>query len=173
MREAIGATWIMGIVIVFIALFSAYLAFSINYTKAFRVKNGIVERIEKYNGFNDLAINDIKKLIDDIKYASTGNCKNVVSEISQTGGSKSMFVGVTGASVSGKNSNASAGEKSNYCIQKVYSKGTSDQIATSYYKAYVFFNIAMPIGDMSNWFFTTGETMTLSYPEEIPVFKVV
>ena len=30
MREAIGATWIMGIVIAFIALFSGFLAFSIN-----------------------------------------------------------------------------------------------------------------------------------------------
>ena len=52
MRESIGATWLMGIVMVFIALFASFLAFSINYSKAFRVKDGIVDRIERYNGLS-------------------------------------------------------------------------------------------------------------------------
>ncbi len=39
MKESIGGTWLLGFVLVFIVIFSAYLAVSINYTKAFKVKN--------------------------------------------------------------------------------------------------------------------------------------
>jgi hypothetical protein len=43
MREAIGGTWIFSIVIVFIVLFSSYLAISVNYSKAFKVKKVIYQ----------------------------------------------------------------------------------------------------------------------------------
>ena len=42
MRDSIGGTWIMGIFIVFIALFASFMAYSISYTRAFRVKNEII-----------------------------------------------------------------------------------------------------------------------------------
>ena len=45
MREAIGGTWLFGIVILFIALFSAFLAYSVSYTKAFNTKNEIIKEI--------------------------------------------------------------------------------------------------------------------------------
>ena len=47
MREAIGGTWLFGIVILFIALFSAFLAYSVSYTKAFNTKNEIINIIER------------------------------------------------------------------------------------------------------------------------------
>lgn len=52
MREAIGGTWLLGIVVLFIVLFSAFLALSVNYTKAFKVKNKIVNIIEENEGFS-------------------------------------------------------------------------------------------------------------------------
>ncbi len=52
MREAIGGSWMLGIVVVFIMLFTAYLAVSINYTKAFKVKNRIINLIEENEGFS-------------------------------------------------------------------------------------------------------------------------
>ena len=58
MRESIGGAWLFGIVIVFIFMFSGFLAYSISYTKAFNVKNEVVNYIEhnrgfsKYNGSN-------------------------------------------------------------------------------------------------------------------------
>ena len=62
MREAIGATWITGVVLAFIALFSGYLALSINYSKAFKVKDGIVDRLEKHSGPETRSIMDRKFL---------------------------------------------------------------------------------------------------------------
>ena len=74
MREAIGGTWIMGIVIVFVVLFSSFLAYSISYTKAFNVKNQIINYIEHKEGFtkssNDVANIPIEQLLleaDNIK----------------------------------------------------------------------------------------------------------
>lgn len=51
MRESIGGTWLIGIVALFIVLFSAFMAYSINYTKAFRAKNGIIDLIEQNEGY--------------------------------------------------------------------------------------------------------------------------
>ena len=55
MKEAIGGSYIFEIVIVFIALFSAFLVYSISYTKAFRVKNEILSLIEENQGYTTSA----------------------------------------------------------------------------------------------------------------------
>lgn len=49
MKEAIGNAFVMGLVITFIILFMVFFASSLAYTKAFKVKNKIVEIIEKYD----------------------------------------------------------------------------------------------------------------------------
>ena len=47
MREAIGGTWLTQLIIIFMLIFVAFLALSLNYTKAFKVKNEILSIIEK------------------------------------------------------------------------------------------------------------------------------
>ncbi len=59
MRESIGGTWLLGFVVLFIVLFSGYLAVSINYTKAFKVKNQIINLIEQNEGFRTSAFSNI------------------------------------------------------------------------------------------------------------------
>ena len=51
MKESIGGTWLIGIVALFIVLFSAFMAYSINYTKAFRAKNSVIDLIEQSEGY--------------------------------------------------------------------------------------------------------------------------
>lgn len=51
MRESIGGGWLMSIVVLFIVLFSGYLAVSVNYSKAFKVKNYILSVIEQREGY--------------------------------------------------------------------------------------------------------------------------
>lgn len=46
MRDAIGGVVNIQIILVFIVIVSGYLAFSVNYTKAFRVKNKIITTLE-------------------------------------------------------------------------------------------------------------------------------
>lgn len=50
MRDAFGGVANLVIIIVFLVLVSGYLAFNVNYTKAFRVKNKIVSTFEQYEG---------------------------------------------------------------------------------------------------------------------------
>ena len=64
MREAIGGTWLFTIVIVFIVLFSSYLAISVNYSKAFKVKNGIVDLIEQNEGLSSETQTQISNYLD-------------------------------------------------------------------------------------------------------------
>ena len=50
MRDAIGSTIMVTIIIAFIVIVSSYLAYNVNYTKAFRMKNKIISIYEDYNG---------------------------------------------------------------------------------------------------------------------------
>ena len=49
MNEAIGNSFVLGVVLFFVAVFGVFFATSTAYTKAFKVKNKIVELIEKYD----------------------------------------------------------------------------------------------------------------------------
>lgn len=61
MRESIGGAWLVGIVITFVVLFTSYLALSVNYSKAFKVKNEIISLIEENEGLTDKAQEKIVK----------------------------------------------------------------------------------------------------------------
>ena len=50
MRDAFGGIANMVVIIVFLVIVSGYLAFNVNYTKAFRVKNKIISTFEQYEG---------------------------------------------------------------------------------------------------------------------------
>lgn len=50
MRDAFGGVANLVIIVVFLVLVSGYLAFNVNYTKAFRVKNKIISTYEQYEG---------------------------------------------------------------------------------------------------------------------------
>ena len=50
MRDSSGGVVVLAIIVVFITFVSAYMAFNVNYTKAFRMKNKIIDTIEKYDG---------------------------------------------------------------------------------------------------------------------------
>lgn len=171
MRESIGAAWLTIIVMTFIVLFSGFLAFSVNYSKAFRIKDGIVERIEEYNGFNDSAVNDINSYMGEINYNSKGNCSLFVGK-NVEGVSNSGNVQVPYAGVSGTNVKVSPNERDtyNYCVQKVsaYFSSQSNTMSSAYYKVVVFFSLQIGninLGLSSN-FNVTGETITMYYPSD-------
>ncbi len=55
MRDAFGGIVNLSMIVVFLVLVCGYLAFNVNYTKAFRVKNYIITTIEQYEGNCDNA----------------------------------------------------------------------------------------------------------------------
>ena len=170
MRESIGTAWIMIIVMTFIALFSGYLAFSINYSKSFRVKDGIIERIHKHNGINQKAVDEIDDYLNQINYNAKGNCQKYYDEYRDISSSVEA-AGFNGKTHKTINSNPTR-ENFNYCIFKVKNslKGESTKTAdasSAYYKVVVFFSLQ--IGNISFFsnFKTTGETGTIYYPKDV------
>ena len=53
MRDAIGGVFTLQIILVFVLLINGYMAYSVNYTRAFRVKNEIINIIEQKEGFTE------------------------------------------------------------------------------------------------------------------------
>lgn len=72
MKEAIGGTAIFQIVIVFILLFTGFMCLSINRSKAFNVKDKIIQTIQAYNGLTDEAREDIAEYLRESSYRTTG-----------------------------------------------------------------------------------------------------
>ncbi len=166
MRESIGATWILGIVIFFIVLFTGFLAFSINYSKAFRVKDGIVERLEKYNGPNLDAFVDIQSFLDEVAYSSTGPCAGEFPN-------GEPYIGVFGTSsdISAIEHHPSADNRYTYCIGKVQANTSTFVMDSAYYRVVVFFNLALPIFGNKINFHATGETSNIYFPDECTFFN--
>ena len=72
MKEAIGGTLTIYLILIFMLILSGYMAFSVNYTKAFRVKNEVINLIEQYEGHTDNAIQQINEYLKKMNYATTG-----------------------------------------------------------------------------------------------------
>lgn len=89
MRESIGGTWILSIVMTFLMLFTAYLAVSVNYAKAFRIKNNIISKIETMEidtvaGEKSLDVIQSTSFGDDIRNYLTSQAYIVQGDCSDT-----------------------------------------------------------------------------------------
>ena len=74
MRDAVGGTTVMAIIIIFIIIASGYMAFNVNYTKAFRMKDKLVTMYEKYNGnCNNDCRHEIGEYAKDVGYVHNNN----------------------------------------------------------------------------------------------------
>ena len=56
MRDAIGQVFALQVILIFVMLINGYMAYSVNYTRAFRVKNQIVNIIEEYPSFDQVTL---------------------------------------------------------------------------------------------------------------------
>lgn len=68
MKEAVGSTQLLRIVLIFLAVYIMFMATIINYTTTFRVKNQIVTIIERQEGFDEDAVNSY--LLNTARYTS-------------------------------------------------------------------------------------------------------
>ena len=74
MRDALGGTVSLVIVTVFIVIALGYMAFNVNYTKAFRMKDKIIALYDDFEGNCDSACNQaISDYADTLGYATGGN----------------------------------------------------------------------------------------------------
>ena len=141
MREAIGGTWIFSIVVVFIVLFSSYLAISVNYSKAFKVKDGIINILEKGEGYNTSTDDEIKEYLSNVGYNVYNKCEGYTGKLPSTNNSNSY----------------------KYCIKATTNE---ENIKRTYYSVKVFFKLDLPILGSIFVFPVTGETKAIYYAED-------
>jgi len=159
MREAIGATWIMGIVVFFIVLFSAFLALSVNYSRAFNVKNTIVDIIEKHGGHDICACCEILDYLHTVGFHVAGNCRIRYREAEP------------GADSSETRGFALLSDGPRYCIAEHQwvrqDPGGQDLLGgmrQSHFTVSVFFQVDIPIFRDLFMFPVFGETKTITMP---------
>lgn len=68
MREAIGGTYLVKMFMLFLVIYVIFIAMALNYAKAFKTKNGIIDSIEVYEGYNDLSKAAIEEFLDKVGY---------------------------------------------------------------------------------------------------------
>lgn len=151
MREAIGGTWLFGLVITFIVFFASFLAISVNYSKAFNVKNNIVDMISKYEGNNCNARIKIGNYLNDVGYLVSGDCGSID--------------GVEYEPYDLKGNKLASGKKGYYCIAKTDTGSTTD-IEKSYYRVIVFFRVDLPVIGNLTTFRIKGETESIYYAKD-------
>lgn len=154
MRQSIGATWILQLVIIFMLIFVAFLALSVNYTKAFKIKNEMVSIIEKYEGVSSHEKGSIALINNYLRYynyQTTGRCED-------------GYYGVQDLN-STAISPVSSNNKYYYCVKKTKSStATFENRAT--YEVVTFFKFNLPfIGDLFT-FRVTGNTIDINFPND-------
>lgn len=124
MRDAFGGIINLSMIVVFLVLVCGYLAFNVNYTKAFRVKNYIITTIEQYEG----------------------NCENVNSPCAQKISNYIRQVGYSAPNFDlGENYVCHEG----YCYQKISVASENGSVNENnnqvYYRVVTQINIDIPI----------------------------
>ncbi len=94
MRESIGATFLIKIMIIFIVLYNSLLAIAVNYAMVFRVKNRVINLIEQYEGCNS-AKGYIKEYISKVGYYRGASSNKKQYEITAHSASLGTYYTVT------------------------------------------------------------------------------
>lgn len=73
MKEALGTSVVFNLMMVFLGVIIAILIGSVAYSKGFKVRNRIIDIIEKNNGYNEQAAIDIANDLKKLGYRVTDN----------------------------------------------------------------------------------------------------
>ena len=99
MRESIGTVSLLNFIIFFIFLIFAFLMGTFSYYKAYRVNNDIVASIEKYEGHNKFAKDEINEKLNSLGYTRVEfKCPNRGSSKILKAGKKNNTTNVDGIS---------------------------------------------------------------------------
>ena len=143
MRESIGATWFMGLAIIFIVIITLYLTVNVSFIKAFKTKNAIINIIEQNEGYSTTTEKEVSNYIKRVGYNSENNNDTI-------GGKKIVKKCVS------KDAEYKDG---GYCV------GTETTSQGKVYKVTTFIPFQINIGffDFSIYIPVSGETVALYY----------
>lgn len=153
MRVAIGGTWITQLVIVLMFIFSAFLALSMNYSRAFGVKNEVISIIEKKGGLTNSAVEIANNYLKSINYKEVGTCQK---------GSYGVNINTT-ATTGRIEQVTDQSKKYNYCVTKLNSASVNFK-HKSFYEVEMFFRFNLPVIGNIFTFKVHGQSKDIPYP---------
>ncbi|MBE6159632.1 MAG: hypothetical protein E7157_01135 [Lactobacillales bacterium] len=126
MKQGVGMSFTINLIVIFIVVTFAFLVATLNYYKAYKVNNAISDSIEKYEGYNDLAITEINRKLTTLGYVNNkkGCDKN------------SKYGTLVKTDVTSEQSNFS------YCV---YEQDTNDDTGKFKYVIITYLNMNIPI----------------------------
>ena len=160
MREAIGGTWITQLVIVFMLIFVAFLALSLNYTKAFKVRNQLMTIIEQQEGVTSGDDGSIALMNNYLKGNGYGVMRTCALD----------SYGVTNLNSSAVELVTNDKKRYYYCIRKIEAPSSNHE-GKVYYKVNIFFHFNLPVlGDIFT-FSVNGSTGDIVNPADRLIAK--
>lgn len=136
MRDAFGGAFSIKLMLIFLILYVSFICVAINYARAFRVKNRIINIIEQYEGYN------------------TKNQETVDSEINQYLFGTGYHIGYNEVSTV---SSCTELKGHGYCIVKMSN-------APEYYKVETYMVFTLPIINVNFPIAISGETRRIEIP---------
>lgn len=160
MKESVGGISLFNIVIVFVVLFTGYISLSINYSKAYNVKNEIINIIRNQGGVCtsetpssvDNCYNFAEQITDyfrEANYRNVGVCQNNWVGYSRDG------------KVLGPNAKNAA-----FCVNAIRANSNSELPDALYYQIEAFYQLDLPIFSNIFRFSIKGETSRVYAPNE-------
>lgn len=140
MRDAVGGTFMIYVLLIFLTVYITFVAVAFNYARAFRVKNKVIDIIEQSEGIdynnNDGSMGDIERYLNEVSYK-----------------------------VNGINSNTNAcsnyeyiNEERGYCISRIKDISDINGGTASYYKVVTFVRLEIPFLNVGFTIPVRGET---------------
>lgn len=161
MREAIGGAMTIQIIVIFMLLINAYLAFSVSYTRAFKMKNQVINIIENNEGYP--TNEDVGGCIVDNPEGAICQIVSYINEIGYNGDDFPERDTLCPATAKGK--------QFGLCIiphkkDIAGNSNASQSYSGIYYTVYTYININIPVINnlfkgMPNIFRIQGETNTI------------
>ena len=140
MRESFGGAFMIKLVLVFIVIYISFMAVAVNYAKAFRVKNRLINLVEQHQYKEGDPVTPFEKYLEEVSYVGPYDSVNKRNKCQEGGG-----VWLTRGA----------------CIKPIGSKENGSH-NTYYFQITTYITIDMPlITTMS--LSVTGETKTYSY----------
>lgn len=100
MKEAIANAGVFNLIIMFVIVLLALFIGSLSYSRAFKVKNKIVEEIEKDQGYTSVTETEINSWLQQIGYrVNTGSTKNTdkcARTVTGNGGKNGTLINIEG-----------------------------------------------------------------------------
>ena len=155
MQEATGQAGLMNIMLTIIGIIIILLAGSIAYSKAFRVKNRIIDIIEKHNEYNSDSKTEIEAELTNIGYRTMPNAK----QADYCPSDKFKDAGFVKANLTPNHL---------YCVYV----NKNDTEGTYYYKVLAFMYFDLPVIGNYIQIPVTGETKIL-YTKNVEDWKTV